>query len=418
MSRAMDRLTRRVAIWRPGAIDRYLFRLVGLRMLSVIGVVVTIMTLENAPRLTADLEHADMPGRLLWRLSLDLVPEHLAIAIPVAVLVAVAFSVRTLAGRGEWQMLAAAGMSPARALAAPTLLAALAAGALLVNGLALRPLGERSLDGLYTELVTGSHGVAVPLREPVPLDADTTLMAEGAGPAPGELTGVLVRRGATVLTAGSAHIQSDGRGHVALLLGEGSSLETRADGSTQRLAFTGMMLHGQPPMLDLVPGNLRHRLDRLGGAGLWALAHDGAADATLRDGAAAALLARIEAALFCLLLPWLAAAVGVPPRRRAGGAAMLVGVVLIVLHLQTAAVVEDGFAAAALGATAAHAALWVAITAGLTRFVRARGDGAIDDAIARAVPAVRRLVAVLAPVATLRAMLGRLRPAMLTPATR
>lgn len=374
--------------WRPGAIDRYIFAQAALRLLATVVVVVVVMTLENAPRLTADLRHADAPAALLLRLSLYLVPEHLAIALPVGVLVAVALTARTLANRGEWQMLAAAGMSPARVLAAPTTLAALAAVALLGNALSLRPAGERALDALYAELVGGDHGVAVPLREPVHLDAETTLVADGAGPTGGELSGVLVRRAGATMSARRARVVADGRGGIALVLGAGASVEHRSDGTVRRMHFEGLTLKGRPPVLDLVPGNLRHRLDRLGGVGLWRLA-GGSEPTTLRDAGRAALLTRIEGAFFCLLLPWLAVALGVPARRQAGGPALLVGVVLIVLHLQGAALVEDAMAAHAVAATFAHAAFWVAVTAAIVRLVRRRGDGAIDLALVAAARTAR-----------------------------
>ena len=359
-------------------------------MAAVIAVVVIVMTLENAPRLTADLQRADAPARLLARLSIDLIPEHLAIALPIATLLAVALTVRTLAGRGEWQMLAAAGMSPARRMAAPMALATLAAAAMLGNGLVLRPLGERNLDALYLELVAGGHGVAVPLREPVPLDATTTLIAEDAGEAPGTLQGVLIRRGATTMAAETARVVADGRGGIALLLGPGVSVERRTDGSARRVHFRRLTLRGRPPIIDLVPGNLRHRLDRLGGIALATLVRETAAT-PVREAAFAALSARVDAAWFCLLLPWIAVAVGVPPRRQAGGAAMLVGILLIVLHLETTALVEDHLASHALIATLVHVLGWTGIAAAIVRLVDRHGDGAIDLAIGRMVRAARGL---------------------------
>lgn len=394
---------KRTRSWRPSAIDLYLFRHAAVRFLAIVAVVIVIMTLENAPRLTADLRHADAPGALLRRLSVVLMPEHLSIAIPVAIFAATALAVRALAQRGEWQMLAAAGMSPTRAMAAPMLVATLAAAALLVNALALRPWGERQLDALYAELVGGEHGVAVPLREPVRLDARTILLADGAGAAPGELTGVLVRRGDTIMSARTARAAADPRGGVALLLGTGTSVTTAPDGTVHRIGFEGVALHGRPPMLDLVPGNLRHRLDRLGATGLWQLSIS-AEMPLLRHAALAALLGRVDAALFCLMLPWLGIAVGVPPRRRAGGPAMMVGILAIVFHLQTAALVEDGLAAQAIAATLGHVLGWAAVTWALVAWVRRKGDGAVDLAIEGGLKGRRDWIAAGGPLPALRRM--------------
>ncbi|WP_375396560.1 LptF/LptG family permease [uncultured Sphingomonas sp.] len=388
-------------IWRIATIDRYLFRQAALRFAAVIAIVVVIMTLENGPRLAADLSHTDTPWALLWNLSADLVPEHLAIALPVATLLAVALTARSLALRGEWQVFATAGLAPARIMAAPLALALLAAVALLWNGLELRPRGEQRLDALYKDIATGAHGVVLPLREPVRLDAETTLVADGiAADAPGELTGIVIRRDATVITAARANVASDGQGGIALRLTEGTSIETRADGSVRQMSFGALTLHGRPPGLKLVAGNLRHRLDRLDGAALWRLT-SGAGPAAVRDAAGAALLGRVEGAIFCLLLPWIAIAVGVPPRRRPGGPALLVGVGLIVLHLQTAALVEDRWAAHALLANALHLAAWTAAAWGLSRLVRRHGDGAIDLFIERTIAVLPRLFLIGAPIGRL-----------------
>lgn len=385
----------RAAMWRPNTLDRYLFAMAAKRLATIVAVVIAIMTLENAPRLAADLQHVDAPWVLLGRLSVYLIPEHLAVALPVGTLLAVALTVRGLSQRGEWQVLAASGVAPARVMVTPALLGLLVALALLANGLWARPAGERRLDALYAEIVAGTHGLPVPIGETVTLGVDTTFLADairpGAPGAPARLSGILVHRGPAVIGAREAMVASDGHGGVQVRLVDGTSTEFRADGASRRIAFAAMTLHGSLPGIGLVPGNLRHQLDRSGGLGLWRLATAGDT-AAARHAAAAALLGRIDAGLFCLLLPLLGLVVGTPPRRKPGGPALLLGIVLVVLHLQSAAWVEDSVAAHALPATIAHLAAWTAITAGLLRYAGRREEGALDLLMGRAGATLKALV--------------------------
>jgi lipopolysaccharide export LptBFGC system permease protein LptF len=358
-------------------IDRYLLRGLAGRFAATVAAVLTILALENAGRLAADLQHTRQPLLLLARLSLLLVPEHLAIAVPVAILLATALTVRAMTLRGEWQMFAAGGLSPWRIARAPMLLAVLVAGVQLADRLEWRPAGESGLDALYREVVAGRHGAGLPIGQPIRLDAATTLFIAGAS---GErLTGLFVQRGDDSFAAPLARLSAGAGGQATIDL-QGGVFVHRNGARLRRLHFGHLSLDARLPMAAMAKANARQRLDRQGLFGLWRQAVAGGGDGIA---ATAALVTRIDDALFCLLLPWLGIALGQPPRRSQAGAGIVAGLVLVVLHLETSAFVEDHLASYALVAGVGHVALWTAAVAWLARWA-GRVPGAVDLALAAA----------------------------------
>lgn len=359
-----------------GVIDRYLFFGVGLRLLAVTLIILVILTLENISRLAADVQRSDAPLRLLGRLSLALLPEHLSAALPIGLLLAVALTVRRMALLGEWQILQAAGMSRNRTLVAPFSVALLATGLVLADRLELRPAGGRALDAIYSDLRAGVFGVPLPIGEAVPLDDLTTLFASGAGE-DAKLTGVMVQRGDHVFLASSARVTRNGAGEVVLILSHGINL-VRLDGnSVRRMSFETMRIAGRPPVIGLVGNDFRHRLDRQPTSGLLRLI--GGTDAAVGDAALMALVMRIDAALFCLLVPWIGVVLGLPAARLQTAVGIGSAILLVVAHLKSAAFVEDRFADHAIVAGLLHFLCWAGLVRGLLWLEARHGEGFAEE---------------------------------------
>ena len=288
--------------------------------------------------------------------------------------------------RGEWQIFAASGMSPARTLLAPMVLALLTTGIQLGDRLEWRPNGERGLDALYREIATGEHGTPVRTREPLRLDDNTTMLAEGASREDGNvvLRNVVVHQAGDILYAPRAAVVSLAKGGIVLDLQGGTAMHSIGPDSWRRVAFSHLHVGGTPPGLGMIDGNARQQLDRLSTGGLLARA---TADSVDRDQARAALVARIESGLFLLLLPWLGMTLGAPPLRRHGGTGLAIGILLIVAHQQLAAAIEDHLAGVAIVAGALHLLLWAAIVASAGAILAAT-DRAIGRLRAMRLPAL------------------------------
>ncbi|MBB4101148.1 LptF/LptG family permease [Sphingomonas kyeonggiensis] len=354
-------------------LDRYVACEIARTYLLVLLTIIAILSLENAIRLATAVRGTNAPGLLLAQLMATLLPEYLGIAIPVATFLSVAFAIRALSLRGEWQMLEALGMSPWRYMAAPMLLALLSALLLLAVRLDLQPAGESALDRVSLEIVRGFHGLHLASGEAMQL-GDTTLVAERVQDAgPGILGNVLVQRASDVLAAARATISIAPDGDFELTLADGHWLRRHPDGREQKIMFDRYHVR-LPGTAGLPPKGAVERMDRLGSAALLA----GMAGETGRDRpVSAALAGRIESAFFCMLLPVFAVALAVPPKRRPGGAGILLGILLIVLHLKGAAAVEAASEFPVLGA-GLHALFWTGIALALARGSLHHGAGYID----------------------------------------
>jgi len=354
-------------------LDRYVAREIARTYLLVLLTIIAILSLENAIRLATAVRGTNAPGLLLAQLMATLLPEYLGIAIPVATFLSVAFAIRTLSLRGEWQMLEALGMSPWRYMAAPMLLALLSALLLLAVRLDLQPAGESALDRVSLEIVRGFHGFHLASGEAMQL-GDTTLVAERVREAgPGVLQNVLVQRAGDVLAAAQATISIAPNGNFELILADGHWLRRHPDGREQKILFDRYSVR-LPGVAGLPPKGPVERMDRLGSAGLM----QGMAGEAGRDRPiSAAFAGRIESAYFCMLLPVLAMALAAPPRRRPGGAGILLGILIIVLHIKGAAAVEAASEFPMLGA-GLHALFWTCLALVLARGALRHGAGYVD----------------------------------------
>ncbi|MGN6819846.1 MAG: LptF/LptG family permease [Sphingomonas sp.] len=362
-----------------GILDRYLFRQAALRLAAFTVIILVILTLENASRLAADVDRSNAPFRLLARLSLALVPEHLSAALPVALLLAIALSVRAMALRGEWQILPAAGMGRNRALLGLIALAIVVSGLVLADRFEWLPAGDRALDATYLDLRTGKYGLPLPIGESIALDDKTTLFVSGSD-GTGQLTGVVIQRDDRTFFAARARV-FDEVDKVALILSRGVGVIRFANGAAERFRFDTLRIAGQPPVIGTVVNNFRHRLDRLSADGLVRLAKTG--DPASANAALMALMMRLDSALFCLLLPWMGAILGTPASRRHTAVGIGLGILLVVAHLKSAAFVEDAFAAHALVAEVVHALCWLAMIRSLVLAETRHGEGFVETAFSR-----------------------------------
>ena len=373
-----------------GIFDRYWGAKIAVRFAVIVAIIPAILALENLRRLLAEVEKSSDAMALLVRFSIAQVPEHLNAAVPVALMLASAMAVRQMILRGEWQIAAAAGMSRLRIMAVPLAFAVLVAGAQFAIGFALRPAGERALDGIYHELQAGEHGLPLPVGQPIELDASTTIFIGGTGRG-GErhLEDVVVRRGEDSFSAPRADIGFSPGGGVRLRLRHGVGVIGAGAGQVRAVRFDRMDFSGQPPATGMADNDAMHRFDLLSGPGLLEKARNGTP--AERQYALTALVMRVDSVLFCLLIPWFAVPLGKPPRRKESAVGILVSIVLVVLHLKLAAWIEANFAAHILLAEALSLGLWVAAAAGLIHLEQTRGEGIVDALIERAAAPLRRL---------------------------
>ncbi len=156
-----------------------------------------------------------------------------------------------------------------------------------------------------------------------------------------------------------------------------------ADNSVRRVNFDAMRIVGARPVIGMVENDLRQRLDRQSTGDLLRLARG--KDAAVGDAALTALVMRIDAALFCLLIPWFGVVLGLPAPRLRTGIGIGAGILLIVAHLKSAAFVADQFTAHAVVAGLVHLSCWIGLVQGLLWIEKRHGEGFAEELLAQLV---------------------------------
>jgi lipopolysaccharide export system permease protein len=322
-------------------IDRYLLRLMLRWQAMIVAIVLALLSLEMLPRLLAELNRSDGGAALVVRMLASLLPEYVAVALPIAVFLASALTFRHLALQNEIDALAATGLSDWRLLRWPLLVGM--ASALLLFGIRgyLEPAGERNLDGIAVAIADGDYGVGL---QPgiVHRLGNATLYFETSAPRGGEVTNIFVQRGPLTVSAAAARLAWSGKGELLISFHQGDTLSPGDHGRRRLLGFQRFDLaipaaSRPPPPEHRSP---RQQLDRYPLTTLMTLARI-AAGKPLAVTAAAAIWERVSAASLCLLLPLFAPFLAIPPKRSRSAIGIGLGLLLIILFWRLSALIED-----------------------------------------------------------------------------
>ena len=355
-------------------LDHYFIGKAGWTFLQFLLLTILLLTVENLTRLLDLIKHVETPAMLLVKLMAALLPEYLAIGLFFALYLGIGLTVRGMAQRGEWTIMAASGVSPARRMAMPLLLGLGAAILLLSVRLELQPRGERWLDEIGSAVSKGEMGVTFDIGDIIPLPGGGMVTIDSFDRSTRMAEGVFLRNGGLIATARAAQFTHDDGERIRMVLYGGEAMR---DGQPA-VHFDRMQLifdrdsaadaNRAKPMPD--------KLDRLPTAALLGRMADEVSAGQIERPALAALLARLANALFCLLIPVLAVALSELPPRKTSGFALGLGMIAIVGFIRGLSAVEHGFANAPLLAMSLYFAAWAATAALLYRYAKASIGGA------------------------------------------
>lgn len=381
---------------RPSIVDRYVAAAVVPPFAAVVAIMVMLLTLENVPRLMARMVDVDRPLGVLGSYMIALLPEYVGIGLLVALYVAIALALRTMKLRGELDMFSGAGLSNPAILRTPIVIACITAVLVLAVRCYAEPWGERRIDALSEAIRNGDHGLRIVAGTIIRLGKGDAISVDRIDPAPSSFSGVFVQAGTTTFTAAHAiaRFGPDHRLQLVLKQGKFARWSKGVRSGSGRFATLKLALpldvKAAPPMTP------RESLDRLPADALLAMIRGGR-HAPSPDRAAAALGARIAAAAFCLIIPFLAFALAIPPNRSRSALGLGLGIVLIVTFIRMSASIEDGDPAAAVALDAVLLAGWGVAAWLMMRVTRIRGTGTIEAALTRAasgpIAVARRLFA-------------------------
>lgn len=344
------------------AIDRYIARLIFFPMLGSLVLASMLLILEKMVRLFEFVSVEGGPVSVVWRLLANLIPEYLALGIPIGLMLGILLAFRKLATSSELDVLKGVGMSFGRLLRVPFAYAvALAALNLAVVGF-IQPYARYAYEGLQFELRSGALGASIKVGEFTKLGDRMTLRIEESSDEGRRLRGIFVRGE-----------NKDGQ-RVSATASQGQFLATD-DPDTIILRLTqGVLIHESPKfavprVLSFDNHDLPIPLPKIesfrtrGGADremtipeLFVAGKDQNQSAQTRLESRANFHFRIVEVMSMFLIPLIAIALAIPPKRSTSSLGVFLSIVLLVTQHKINQYAED---LGARGAVDPLIALWV-----------------------------------------------------------
>lgn len=319
--------------------DRYVARLIWWPLLGTLAVAAMLLTLDKMLRLFDFVVSEGGPVSVVWRMLANLLPEYLALAIPIGLFLGILLAFRKLALSSELDALRSAGISYGRLLRVPFLFA----GALLLLNLFIvgfvQPKARYAYEGLRFELRSGALGASVRVGEFTSFGRRMTLRVEGSADGGRRLSGLFLHAGTrsgrelAVTAAEGTFLSSDDPDTIILRLRDGRLVNDQPGWASPRvLSFTRYDLPIALPRIE----NFRGRGDRnfeLTIPELARVGKDPNASPADRNASRANFHFRLVEVVTILLVPLLAVALAVPPKRSSSALGLFLGIVMLVaLH--------------------------------------------------------------------------------------
>jgi lipopolysaccharide export system permease protein len=321
-------------------IDRYLARAIFVPLVATLVLAAMLLLLDKMLRLFDFVVSEGGPVGVVWRMLMNMVPQYLALGVPVGLLMGVLLAFRRLALSFELDVLRAVGISYERLLLVPYLFALALVGVNVAIVGFVQPHAEYSYQGLRFELRSGALGASIRVGEFTNMGRRMTLRVERSEGEGHVLHNVFVRA-------------EDRRGRsIAASADHGAFLATRDEDRIILRLTNGRLVHNAPDYV--VPRVLSFRshdipidlpaIDafrrRGAGAGieeltlpeLWRTASSPRAGAEQRQAARANFHFRVAQVLMILLVPLLAVALAVPPKRSSSGLGIFLSLIFVVAY--------------------------------------------------------------------------------------
>jgi lipopolysaccharide export system permease protein len=304
-------------------IDRYLLRAIAAPFAATLAVFMCLLLLiRMADLLNYVITEGGSVGTLA-ELLVFLVPQYLALALPVGLLAGMILGFRRLALGGEWDAMLAGGVSTWRLLRSPCLFAGLVSALVLVVSGFLQPLSLYNYERLKFELEHGSDGLSIAAGEFKHVGDGLVIRARESRRGGRDLRGVFISKrdeaGSLVIAAARARLEP-GRA----ILEEGRLI--RLGGKPQTASFRTYEI----PIIMPHPPAFRARGNHERELLLPELLR---ADSRVEENAASAGLARRAAQTAAvLLLPLVGMGLARPPPRKKGGEGLFIGLALYLIY--------------------------------------------------------------------------------------
>lgn len=344
-------------------IDRYLARSIAVPLIGTLILAAMLLVLDKMLRLFDFVVNTGGPVSVVWRMLANLLPEYLALGIPIGLLLGILLAFRKLALSSELDALRGIGFGYGRLLRVPYMYAI---GLIVLNVMIVgyvEPAANYRYEGLRFDLRSGALGASIKVGEFNRFGKRLTLRIDRSEDRGSRLHGIFVqadnpRGGSVVATAEHGRFLSTDDPEVILFrLQNGRLIQQSPNFPTPRtLTFDSYDLPVSVPAVDRFRGRGTD-FEELYFNELFRIAYGGAAtDREQQLGAQANLHFRIVEILMMAMLPMLAVALAVPPKRSTSALGIFVGIVMVVAYHK---INQYGQAAGAQGRIDPILALWV-----------------------------------------------------------
>ena len=355
-----------------GLIDRYLARSIAAPLFGSLVLAAMLLVLDKMLRLFQYVVDAGGPVSVVWRMLANLLPEYLALGIPIGLMLGILLAFRKLALSSELDALRGIGVGYGRLLRIPYAYAIpLAIINLMIVGY-LEPFTHYRYEGLRFDLKSGALGAAIKVGEFNQIGKHLALRIDRSENKGTQLHGIFVQnedsKGMTV-AATAEHgrfLATDDPDKILFRLTKGRLVQDSPKFATPRtLAFDTYDLPVSLPVIDQFRRRAAGETDELYLHELWRLGYGGAG-ATHEDriAAEAHFNFRMVEVVMMFMLPLLAIALAVPPKRSTSGLGIFVSILIVVAYHKVNQYMES---AAAHGRVDPTFGLWLplVILAGL-----------------------------------------------------
>jgi lipopolysaccharide export system permease protein len=388
-------------------IDRYLARSIAVPLIGSLILAAMLLVLDKMLRLFQYVVDAGGPVSVVWRMLANLLPEYLALGIPIGLMLGILLAFRKLALSSELDALRGIGVGYGRLLRVPYLFAV----PLMLTNLAIvgyvEPYSHYRYEGLRFDLNSGALGAAIKVGEFNRLGRHLTLRIDKSEQKGTQLHGIFVQMDASdgMTVAATAEqgrfLSTDDPDTILFRLSKGRLVQESPKFAAPRtLAFESYDLPISLPVIDQFRRRGGTESDELYLHELWRLGYGGAAASEAQKlESQATLNFRLVEVIMMLMLPLLAVALAVPPKRSTSALGIFIGILIVVAYHKVNQYAEQ---AAAQGRLEPIVALWTPLVLLAAAIVwmyhvlahRPGGQpiGALDRAAAKLGKAVRGMI--------------------------
>ena len=322
----------------PTLIDRYLARSIAVPLFGTLVLASMLFVLDKMLKLFSFVIEAGGPVRVVWQMLANMLPEYLALGIPIGLLLGILLAFRKLANSSELDALRGIGVGYGRMLRVPYVYAiVLTLLNLLIVGY-IEPWSRYRYERLRFDLTSGALGAAIKVGEFNQLGKRMTVRIERSEKDGSKLMGIFLqvddKPGSSIAATAEEgrFLATDDPNTILFRLRHGRLIQQMDKFATPRsLAFDSYDLPINIPAIDKFRGRGRNE-EELTLVEVFKRGYDPHSTPATRTAAQANTNYRLVEALMMLVLPLLAVALAVPPKRSTSSLGIFVAIVMVVTY--------------------------------------------------------------------------------------